>query len=113
LDAYLEEELYDLLTYCIQNRQAPEFAHKKCRVQEIGRELYADSGADALENMFFSIERGVKEEMGQEVRPYRAWWNGIRAEWKYKDHFLDFNSTKTAIAPIMPPTIRRMGMENP
>jgi hypothetical protein len=85
LDAYLEEELYDLLTYCIQNRQAPEFAHKKCRVQEIGRELYADSGADALENMFFSIERGVKEEMGQEVRPYRAWWNGITAEWKYKD----------------------------
>ena len=57
MDAYLEEEeeLYDLLTYCIQNPQAPDFAGKKGRVEAIGCELYAD-GADALENMFFSIK---------------------------------------------------------
>jgi len=83
VDAYLEEELYDLLTYCIHNPEAPDFAGKKGRVQEIGRELYADSGADALENMFFSIEHRIKEEIGSDAKPYRAWWNGIAPEWKY------------------------------
>lgn len=83
MDAYLEEELYDLLTYCIQNPQVPDFAVKKGRVEEIGRELYADSGADALENMFFSIEHRIKEEIGSDAKPYRTWWNGIASEWKY------------------------------
>lgn len=83
MDAYLEEQLYDLLIYCIQNPKAPDFAGKKERVEEIGRELYADSGADALENMFFSIEHRVKEELGSNAKPYRAWWNGIAREWKY------------------------------
>jgi hypothetical protein len=83
LDAYLEEELYDLLTYCIQNPQAPDFAGKQERVKEIGEELYADGGTDALENMFFSIEHRVKEEIGRDAKPYRAWWNGITPEWKY------------------------------
>jgi hypothetical protein len=83
LDAYLEEELYDLFTYCIQNPKASDFTAKKERVQEVGRELYADGGADALENMFFSIEHRIKEEINQNARPYRAWWNGIATEWKY------------------------------
>ena len=83
MDAYLEEELYDLLTYCIQNPQASDFASKKRRVQEIGRELYADSGNDALENMFFSIEHRVREEIGQDAKPYRKWWNGIASGWVY------------------------------
>jgi hypothetical protein len=83
LDAYLEEELYDLLTYCIQNPDAPDFAGKQGRVKEIGQELYADGGADALENMFFSIEHRIKEEIGHDAKPYRAWWNGIATEWKY------------------------------
>jgi hypothetical protein len=73
LDAYLEEELYDLLIFCIQNPQAPDFASKKGRVQEIGRELYADGRADALENIFFSIEHRVKEEIGRDAKPYRTW----------------------------------------
>jgi hypothetical protein len=79
----MEEQLYDLLTYCIQNPKAPDLAGKKERVEEIGRELYADSGADALENMLFSIEHRVKEEIGSNAKPYRAWWNGIAPEWKY------------------------------
>jgi hypothetical protein len=83
LDAYLEEELYDLLTYCLQNPQAADFAAKQGRVQEIGRELYSDGGTDALENMFFSIEHRIKEEIGRDARPCRAWWNGIAGEWKY------------------------------
>lgn len=83
MDAYLEEELFDLLTYCIQNPQAPDFADKKGRVEEIGHELYADSGIDALENMFFSIEHRIKEEIGTDAKPYRAWWNGIDSGWNH------------------------------
>ena len=83
MDAYLEEELYDLLTFCIQSPQSPDFPAKKGRVEEIGRELHADGGTDALENMFFSIEHRIKEEIGGDARPYRAWWNGISGEWKY------------------------------
>ena len=29
MDAYLEEELYDILTYCIQNSDATDFEGKK------------------------------------------------------------------------------------
>lgn len=83
MDAYLEEELYDLITYCIENPKASDFATKKERVQEIGRELYADGGTDALENMFFSIEHRIKEEIDRDAKPYRVWWNGISNEWKY------------------------------
>jgi hypothetical protein len=28
MDAYLEEELYDILTYCIQNSDAADFEEK-------------------------------------------------------------------------------------
>jgi hypothetical protein len=84
LDAYLEEELYDLLTFCIQNPSATsDIASKKGRVAEIGRELAADGGADAMENMFFAIENRIQGEIGADARPYRAWWNGIASEWKY------------------------------
>jgi len=49
----------------------------------IGKELYADGGTDAMENMFYSIEFRIKEEIGKEAKPYRSWWNGISNEWKY------------------------------
>lgn len=81
MDAYLEEELYDLLTYCIQN-PSTDVEGKKGRVAEIGRDL-ADGGADAMENMFFAIENRIQGEIGADARPYRAWWNGIAPEWKY------------------------------
>ena len=78
MDAYLEEELYDILIYCLQNADASDFEAKKQRVSTIGNELYADGGTDAMENMFYSIE-----EIGKEAKPYRSWWNGISNEWKY------------------------------
>ncbi len=53
------------------------------RVEEIGKELCADGGVDAMENMFYSIEFRIKEEIGKDAKPYRAWWNGISEEWKY------------------------------
>jgi hypothetical protein len=83
MDAYLEEELYDILTYCMQNPDAPDFESKKKGMQDIGRELYTDGGTDAMENMFYSIEFRIKEEIGKEAKPYRSWWNNISSEWAY------------------------------
>jgi hypothetical protein len=83
MDAYLEEELYDALTYTIQNPNASDFGSKKKRIEEIGRELYDDGGTDAMENMFYSIEFRIKEEIGKDAEPYRSWWNNISPEWKY------------------------------
>ena len=39
MDAYLEEELYDILTYCIQNPDAPDFESKKKRMEDIGMRI--------------------------------------------------------------------------
>jgi hypothetical protein len=36
MDAYLEEELYDMLTYNIHNPNAPDFGSKKKRLEDIG-----------------------------------------------------------------------------
>jgi hypothetical protein len=119
VDAYLEEELYDLITFCIQNSSSTAIkdgdssgsggnsdndttittssnndnnndvvageiiARKKERILEIGRELAADGGADAMENMFFAIENRIQGEIGADARPYRSWWNDITSEWKY------------------------------
>jgi hypothetical protein len=83
MDAYLEEELYDILTYCIQNPKPFDFEAKKQRVFMIGKELHNDGGIDAMENMFYSIEFRVKEEIGKEAKPYRSWWNDISDEWRY------------------------------
>ena len=85
MDAYLEEELFDTLVYCIQNPEAVDLETKRNRVEEIWKELFSDGGVDAMENMFYSIEFRVKDEIGQDAKPYRSWWNGISNEWKYWD----------------------------
>jgi len=79
----LEEELIDLLTFCIQNSSSSEVEEKKKRITEVGRELYNDGGVDALENFFFVIENRIKEEIGQDPKPFRSLWNGIDDEWKF------------------------------
>jgi len=83
LDAYLEEELYDLITYCIQNSDALDYSTKENRIKEIGQELFADGGVDALENMYFSIEHRIREEIAKDAKPYRSLWNNISNEWNY------------------------------
>ena len=85
MDAYLEEELYDLITFFIQHptASADEVAGKKERIIEIGKELASDGGADAMENIFFAIENRIQGEIGADARPYRAWWNGLASDWRY------------------------------
>jgi hypothetical protein len=57
---------YDILTYCIQNSDAADFEEKKRRVFTIGKELYSDGGIDTLENMFYSIEFRIKDEISKD-----------------------------------------------
>ncbi len=83
MDFLLEEEMIDLLTFCIQNPSSAEVIQKKARINEIGKELFADGGVDALENMFFALENRIKEEIGQDPRPFRSLWNGNSSEWNY------------------------------
>lgn len=83
MDFLLEEEMIDLLTFCIQNPNSSEVAKKQERIKEIGKELYADGGVDALENMFFALENRIKEEIGKDPRPFRSLWNGNTTEWEY------------------------------
>jgi hypothetical protein len=46
-------------------------------------ELYSDSGVDSMENMFYAIELRIRDEIGNDAKPYRTWWNEITIEWKY------------------------------
>jgi hypothetical protein len=59
--------------YVIQNPNGSDFESKKKRVEDVGRELYADGGTDAMENMFNSIEYRIKDEIGKDAKPYRSW----------------------------------------
>jgi hypothetical protein len=83
MDAMLEEEMIDLITFCLQNPNSSEIDSKKSRISQIGSELYSDGGVDAMENMFFAIQNRINEEIGQDPKPFRALWNGISKEWKY------------------------------
>lgn len=83
MDFMLEEEMIDLATFCLQNPDSPEVEQKKSRISEIGRELFADGGVDALENMFFALENRIKEEIGKDPRPLRSLWNGNTPQWEY------------------------------
>ncbi len=83
MDGYLEEELYDLLAFCMQNERSTDFEKSRERIREIGKELFSDGGADAMENMYFAIRNRIKEEMHKDVNPYRSLWNDITDEWKY------------------------------
>jgi hypothetical protein len=36
-----------------------------------------------MENIFYSIEFRIKDEIGKDAKPYRSWWNSITDEWNY------------------------------
>jgi hypothetical protein len=83
MDAYLEEELIDLFTFYLQNPSADNLDTKKQRIQEIGKELFDDGGSDAMENMFYSVQSRIKEEVGHDITDKKSWWNGISNEWNF------------------------------
>ncbi|HSB50650.1 MAG TPA: hypothetical protein VLC72_04910 [Nitrosopumilaceae archaeon] len=83
MDFMLEEELIDLMTYCLQNPNSEDVIEKKKRISEIGKELYEDGGLDALENFFFVLENRIKEEIKKDPSPFKALWNGLDNGWKF------------------------------
>lgn len=83
MDFMLEEELIDLMTFCLQNPESVEVSEKKKRISDIGKELYDDGGVDALENFFFVLQNRITEEIKKDPSPFRSLWNGITDEWKY------------------------------
>lgn len=83
MDFMLEEELMDLMTFCLQNPDSSAVSEKKARIVEIGRELYADGGVDAMENFFFALKNRIVQEIEKDPSPLRVLWNGIADEWSY------------------------------
>jgi hypothetical protein len=83
MDFMLEEELIDLMTFCLQNPESGEVEEKKQRITEIGKELYADGGLDALENFFFVIKNRIEGEINQDPSPFKTLWNGLDDSWKF------------------------------
>ena len=71
------------LPICTQNPDALDLEIKKKRIEEIGKDLYSDGGADAMQNMFYSVDLRIKEEIGKDLKSYRTLWNGITEDWKY------------------------------
>jgi hypothetical protein len=84
LDAYLEEELYDILTLCITKPNELEIIDsQRKRFYEIGQEIYSDGGIDALENMFFALNNRIQGELNKDPSGYKSWWNGITESWNF------------------------------
>jgi len=83
MDFMLEEELMDLMTFCLQNPDSSEINEKKKRISEIGNELFLDGGVDALENFFFVLQNRIVQEIEKDPSALRSLWNGITDEWQY------------------------------
>ena len=79
----LEEELIDLMTFCLQTPDSPTIVEKKKRITEIGQEIFDDGGIDALENFFFVLKNRITEEIKKDPSVFRPLWNGLNDEWKY------------------------------
>ena len=83
LDFLLEEEMIDILTYCLENPDSDDVDSKKQRLKEIGKELFNDGGVDAMENFFFVVENRIIGEIEKDPKPFRNLWKGITNEWNY------------------------------
>lgn len=83
MDFMLEEELVDLMTFCLLNPDSQETEQNKKRITEIGKEIFEDGGLDALENFSFVLKNRITEEIGKDPSPFRSLWNGLSDQWKY------------------------------
>ena len=83
MDFMLEEEMIDLLTFCLQNPTSDEIDLKKSRFKQVGKEIFDDGGVDALENFFFVVENRIEGEIEKSPKPFRLLWNDLSDEWNY------------------------------
>jgi|TARA_B100000809_G_scaffold82149_1_gene80436 hypothetical protein len=81
MDMMLEEELIDLMTFCLQNPNSLELPDKHARITEIGGEIYADGGVDALENFSFVLKNRITQEIEKDPSPLLSLWHGLTSDW--------------------------------
>jgi len=77
MDMMLEEELIDLMTFCLQNPDSIEINEKHNRIIEIGGEIYADGGVDALENFSFVLKNRIIQEIEKDPSQLLSLWNDL------------------------------------
>jgi hypothetical protein len=80
MDMMLEEELIDLMTFCLQNPDSVEITEKHSRIIEIGGEIHADGGDDAIENFSFVLKNRIIQEIEKDPSPLLSLWNGLTSE---------------------------------
>ena len=78
MDAYLEEELYHILTYCIQN-PAQTLEQKRRGLKRLAVSCTQMEGS--MQWKICLIQLNLEES--KDAKPYRAWWNNISGEWRY------------------------------
>jgi hypothetical protein len=81
MDMMLEEELIDLMTFCLQNPTSSEINYKHSRIIEIGGQIYADGGVDALENFSFVLKNRIIQEIEKDPSPLLSLWHGLTNDW--------------------------------
>jgi len=81
MDMMLEEELIDLMTFCLQNPNSLELPAKHARITDIGGEIYADGGVDALENFSFVLKNRITQEIEKDPSPLLSLWHGLTSDW--------------------------------
>jgi hypothetical protein len=77
MDMMLEEELIDLMTFCLQNPGSSEISEKHSRIQEIGQEIFDDGGEDAIENFSFVLKNRITQEIEKDPSPLLSLWQGL------------------------------------
>ena len=76
----LEEELIDLMTFCLQNSDSIEINEKHSRITEIGGDIYADGSADAIENFSFVLKNRLIQEIEKDPSPLLSLWDGLTSK---------------------------------
>jgi hypothetical protein len=65
------------MTFCIQNPDSTEINEKHDRIIEIGGEIYADGGVDALENFSFVLKNRIIQEIEKDPSQLLSLWNDL------------------------------------
>ena len=77
MDMMLEEELIDLMTFCLQNPDSSEISENHSRIKEIGQEIFDDGGEDAIENFSFVLKNRITQEIEKDPSPLLSLWQGL------------------------------------
>ena len=57
--------------------ESSEIPDKHSRIIEIGGEIHADGGDDAIENFSFVLKNRISQEIEKDPSPLLSLWNGL------------------------------------